>query len=61
MVKRNNRKNGIVAFLLPLEFTAVYNFIYIYIRYIQVERAKVAIETCQEKKSEKNKENQRRN
>lgn len=59
MVKRNNRKNGIVAFLLPLEFTAVYNFIYI--RHIQVERAKVAIETCQEKKSEKNKENQRRN
>mgnify|MGYP004590029563 CR=1 FL=1 len=60
MVKRNNRKNGIVAFLLPLEFTAVYNCIYIYIRYIQVERAKIAIETCQEKKSEK-KENQRRN
>lgn len=27
MVKRNNRKNGIVAFLLPLEFTAVQNLI----------------------------------
>lgn len=30
MVKRNNRKNGIVAFLLPLEFTAVQNLIYSY-------------------------------
>lgn len=30
MVKRNNRKNGIVAFLLPLEFTAVFIVLYIH-------------------------------
>lgn len=30
MVKRNNRKNGIVAFLLPLEFTAVLTVLYIH-------------------------------